>query len=76
MFHVSVSVDARPLNNLFLQKQLALSMPVDEIHVWQVRLTDTARLTEEFWDVLGEEEKQKALRFRSKTDQACSIWSM
>ena len=75
MFHTSVSVNARPANNMFHPKQLALSMPVDEIHVWQVRLTDTAMLAEGFWDVLNEDEKQKALRLRSEMDQARSIVS-
>ena len=72
---MSVSVIAYPINNLLHQKQLALSMPVDEIHVWQVRLTDTVMLTEEFWQVLDAEEKQKALRVLSEMDQTRSIVS-
>jgi len=55
---MNVSAMTLPTVNIFVQKPQVLSIPVEEIHVWRVM------------DVT---EKQKALRFRSETNQACSI---
>jgi 4'-phosphopantetheinyl transferase len=50
-------------------------MPIEEIHVWQVRLTDTVMFADEFWQVLDGEEKQTALRLWSETGQTRSVVS-
>ena len=57
------------------QKHLALPMPVDEIHVWQVRVIDAQVFTEKFWQVLDLAEKRKVLRLRKDEDQTRSILS-
>ncbi|MFT3893215.1 MAG: 4'-phosphopantetheinyl transferase superfamily protein [Anaerolineales bacterium] len=50
-------------------------MPVDEIHVWQVSVSDVLSSLEEFWQVLDQAEKQKVERLRTNTDKNRAIVS-
>jgi 4'-phosphopantetheinyl transferase len=75
MNSMNVSVLTRPNVDLLYQRPRGLCMPVDEIHIWQVSLTDSGLLIGELWNVLDSAERQKAIRFRKKQDQTCSILS-
>lgn len=72
---MNVSVLTRPNVDLLYQRPHGLCMPVNEIHIWQMSLTDFVLLTGELWNVLNLAERQKASRFRRKQNQTCSILS-
>ena len=72
---MNVSVLTHPTVDLLYQKPQGLSMPAEDLHIWQVSLTDSAELTDELWNVLDAAEKQKASRFRREQDQTCAILS-
>lgn len=72
---MNVSVLTHPTFDLRYQKPQGLSMPVEEVHIWQVSLTDSFALTDDLWHVLDVAEKQKASQFRRKQDQTCSVLS-
>jgi 4'-phosphopantetheinyl transferase len=72
---MSLSVAAHPAHSLLNQKPLALSVPVGEIHVWQVLVADVASFREELWQTLNAAEKQKISKLQSEVDRTRSIAS-
>jgi 4'-phosphopantetheinyl transferase len=72
---MNLSIAAHPTHSLFDHKPLALSMPVGEIHVWQVLAADVVPFHVELWNTLDGEEKQKISKIQFEADRIRSIAS-